>query len=290
MNRLSLMITMITMITLLAGSVHAQNSTIPESEEQNGVVKYQEKSLDKEFTFRGQEFLGTKYTDNAKFSSVKKSLEENLLRLRYDAYVMGHLLEYAKDETFRKEYAQDFSKLMTNAIADISDPIGQTWQTGVQSTSAVKDLEDQVEGLMEEVKTNGRYVDAMWMEQHGVSSLTVNVEIDKLGKELRVLNGNGEEISAMFLTSTGDLNGLQKVGTDTTKLVTVAFSPKYESFGILVCPDVYSGEPVETSGTKTVREVELHIAFNNLKASGVEAILTGPGFGFDRFEAEKVMQ
>jgi hypothetical protein len=301
MKRLFSVFFIVLLCVSMAGWAYAQQedngSVVPEPEKQKGVVEYQEQDLDKEFTFRGQKFVGSKYTDNADFEAVKTSLENNLLQLRYDAYAMGHLLEYAKDEAFRKAYAQDFSRLMTNAISDISDPIGRTWQMGVQSTKAIGDLEtglndlgDEMDELADEVATNGRYIDALWMEEHGIQSITVRVEIDKIGRDLRVLDKNGEEISAVFLTSTGDLGGLQKAGTDTTKLVAVSYAPKYKSYGILVSPDVYAGEPVESIDTKDVREVELHTAFSHLKKSGAEEILAGPGFDFDSQDIDQVLK
>lgn len=291
---------------MAGGAVYAQDNgngededgrIIPSPEKQQGQVEYQEQDLTREFSFRGQTFVGSDYTDNADFDSVKESLETNLLQLRYDAYVFGHLLEHAKDETFRKEYAQDFSDLLMEAASDISTPIGNTWDFGVKSApaldnvqSGLDDLQGQVDELADKVETNDRYIDAMWMEEHGIESITVRVEIDKLGRELRVLDQDGEEISAVFLTSTGDLNGLQKPGTDTTKLVAVSYAPKHGSYGILVAPDIYGGEPVESSEGKDVREVDLHTAFSNLKKSGAEKILAGPGFDLDSQDIDQVME
>ena len=205
MKRLYLFVVCVTLVAFSASMAFAgQNGTaVPTPEKQSGTIKYQEQDLSKEFTFRGQTFVGSDYTDNADFDSVKESLETNLLQLRYDAYVFGHLLQHTKDEAFRKAYAEDFNNLMMDAISDVGTPIRGAWQRGVKSTpalgnvqSGLDDLQGQVDELAGEVATNGRYIDALWMENHGVSSITVRVEIDKLGKELRVLDGNGEEMQA----------------------------------------------------------------------------------------------
>jgi hypothetical protein len=269
------------------GAVFAEDggnsSILPDAETQAGKIKYQEKALDKEFTFRGRAFIGSGYTDNADFEDLKASFEDNLLETACEAHALGHLFRTTKEETFRKSYAKDVENLLAGAIEDIYNPIAANWDEGVKGTS----LDVEVGELAKEVESNGRYIDALWLEDHGLTSITVQVVIDKLSGDFQVLDAEGEKVKSVFIASSGTLSGLQK--KEATKVVTLAYDAKYGSYGILLCPDVYAGVPLDTSNDwRDVREVEMFMTHKYLTEEGVKKILGSAAFQLTKDDIEEL--
>ncbi len=236
------------------------------------------------------------YDQNADPLKVFTSIKENSMSFLYDTKVLNRLITDGEVVvTYNKETVAKIAKIIMESLDNISQPIGYQWNNGVGSTTVIADVKNKIDKVAEKVSavetdiaTNDSFINALWIENHGFSKITVHVHINKADKSIKILDLDGKIIGAYFVIKDGDMSAMQTKRV--TKLTTLAWNAKYGEFGILHCADVYAGKPIKTSAMEDVREVDLFVTHKHLTKTGVKKILASVAFGFTTNEINEMLR
>jgi len=273
----------------------ADPEAFPSKENLTGNVQVTTKDYATDITCFNRVFKCSGYNQNANPEIIVKAIKLRSANLLNDTNALGRLIADGEvTETFGKQFYFSLKEATDQILDNIYGPIADQWELGVKSTKSIRSLQDdvtninaKVNALAKRVDTNNNFINALWMEDHGFNSITVQVCIYKLEKRVEILDLDGNILKAYFIIKDSDMGGLQT--RRITKLTTLAWNSHYGEFGILHCADISAGTPVETSALVDIREVNLVVTHKHLTKSGVKTILRSRAFNVTNDEIKQML-